>query len=245
MRGQLVAFVLALIAGPAAAGAGEIHTVAVNNAPPYRIIDKTKGEPRYSGIYIDVIKEAAKRAELRLQFVVVPFKRALVMMEQGAADIMLGPNLSPEREVYMAYLDVEMTRERKAFYLGREIDDIAEFDTLFGVRIAVLRGAKYFPDFDGNSALKKYPVADYLTAFRLLAKGRVDAAIMPELLGDSLVRANGFNFRKGSYMVEGKPSFITVSRKSPLFEHRNGVEMALREMAADGTVEEIVKRYRN
>ena len=235
--------VLALLL-PTAAAADEVYTVAVNNAPPYRIIEKTETGVRYSGFYIDFIKELAKRTGIRIGFKEVPFKRALVLMERGDADFMLGPNRRPEREVYMVYLDAELTRESKVFYVKKDAPDIAGYDDLADRRIAVLRGSTYFDRFDDDGTLEKIEVADYLTALRMVERGRVGTVIMPELLGDYLIAENGFDLEKGSLVVEGRPSFITISRKSPLLERRQEIEAALSDIKQDGTVARIVDRYK-
>ena len=96
----------------------EIFTVAINNAPPYRII---KGK-NYSGIYIDIINEVAKEAGIQLKFVEVPYQRALEEMKSGKIDIMLGPNKNKEREVYMYFLEkYPFPREVKVFYYMNKV----------------------------------------------------------------------------------------------------------------------------
>ena len=105
--------------------------VAVNHAPPYRIIEETSTGPVYSGIYIDVVRVAAARAGLVLHFEVVPFKRALYLMETGEADLMLGPNRTDDRQQFMYYFGAAFPNEPKAIYTGaldknvREVSDLA------------------------------------------------------------------------------------------------------------------------
>ena len=68
--------------------------VVVNHAPPYRIIDP----PYYGGYYIELFQLAAAQAGLEIHFLSVPLKRGLQMLETGDADLILGPNRTPERE---------------------------------------------------------------------------------------------------------------------------------------------------
>ncbi|MCP5372238.1 MAG: transporter substrate-binding domain-containing protein [Hyphomicrobiales bacterium] len=247
LAGVLVAAVLAAMpAGPAAAqGAGTTAIVAVNNAPPYRIIEHAGGTVRLSGIYVDIVRDMARRADLALEFQEVPFRRALKLMEDGRADIMVGPNRTPEREGYLYFLDVPLTAEAKAFYGRPGSAPVAGYGDLAGKRIAVLRGATYFPPFDGDAALSKVETADYPTAVRLVAGGRVDLVVMPELLGDHLVKVSGAPLVKGTYRAPGRPSYIAVSRRA----HRiitlvPVLERALSDAIADGTVNRILESYR-
>ena len=237
----LLAIFAALIIRPVSA---ESYTVAVNDAPPYRIIERSEAGVHYSGVYIDFMKELAARIGIPIGFKDVPFKRALVLMERGDADFMLGPNRRPEREAYMVYLDVDLTRANKVFYVKKDAPDIAGYDDLAEKRIAVLRGSIYFDRFDKDATLRKIEFGDYVTALRVVQGGRVDAVIMPELLGDHLILDHDFDLEKGSYVVEGRPSFITISRKSPLLDRRKEIEDALKAMKADGTVARIIDAYR-
>lgn len=198
----------------------------------------------YSGFYVDFVRELAKRRNLNLLFHEVPFRRALALMEQGAADIMTGPNRTPERESYMTYLDVELTREGKAFYLQPEAPDIRQYGELVSRYIGVLRSAKYFKRFDDDKNLRKYSVGDYSTALRMVSKGRIEVAIMPELLGDYLNKTKSYDLRKASFKVPGQPSFIAVSKRSKLAQSIEELEIALREMKADGTIDRIIGLYR-
>ena len=57
----------------------------------------------------------ARPFNVSLTFNVVPFRRALALMVNGRADIMLGPNRNSEREAYMFYIDEELPRKKGSF----------------------------------------------------------------------------------------------------------------------------------
>lgn len=190
----------------------DIFTVAINHAPPYRII---KGK-NYSGIYIDIINEVAKEAGIQIRFVELPFKRALEEMKIGKVDIMLGPNKNKERESYMYYLEkYPFPKEAKVFYYLNKSITIDDYDDLYGKKIEVLRGAKYFDKFDNDTKLIKNPVSNYVQALNKVRTGRSDLVIIPELQGDYLLKENRFQyFNKSKLRIEGNLSFITISKKS-------------------------------
>ena len=237
---------LALHTGPAIAGdnAVAVCTVVVNHAPPYRIIAKGVGSDRFSGIYIDIIKEAARRMGIRLHFLESPFARALKEMESGIADLMLGPNRKAARELYMIYLDAPLPRERKAFYITAGSPDITAYNELATRRIAVLRGSVYTDRFDDDDALQKVIVNNYTSALKMTAMKRVDAAIMPEAMGDYLVSEGSHQVAKASFGMKGRPSFITISKRSTFLGKKDELEKILRDMQADGSFDLIMNRYR-
>jgi len=220
------------------------YVVALNNAPPYRIIKNTSDGRKFSGFYVDFVKELAHRLNFSLEFKEVPFRRALAMMKNGGADIMVGPNRTAERENYMLYLDEELSREGKAFFIQAGSVDIVQYEGLAEKRIGVLRGSVYFDRFDVDKNLKKFDVSNYSKALNMVDKGRLDTVIAPEILGDYTSRELQLNLKTASYKIAGRPSFIAVSRKSNLVEMKQNLEAALREMIVDGTRDRIINSYR-
>ncbi|MFH1806891.1 MAG: transporter substrate-binding domain-containing protein [Pseudomonadota bacterium] len=220
-------------------------TVAVNHAPPYRILDDIDGRPVYSGIYINVLEEAARRTGLQLTYQNVPFRRALLLMETGGADLMLGPNRTPEREDFMYFLKAELPAEPKAVYIAQAAGDVLDLSDLAGQTVGVMRGASYNPAFDMALGIDRVEATDYATLFRMLDQGRLRAVIVPSLLASHLLRHESFAIRKASLVLDGQPSFIAVSRASRFFteERYEGLENALIAMREDGTFDRIYQHY--
>jgi polar amino acid transport system substrate-binding protein len=234
----IIAFVAMLIGHPS--HAEPRYIVALNDAPPYRIIDDA-GEA--SGIYVDIFRIATERLGLTTEYVVVPYLRAFKMMKDGQCDVMLGPNYSQERARYMEFLEPSLPREDKLIFIRNDAKDIASYDDLTGLLIAVLRGAAYSNHFDNDGALKKIVVDSYVNAFDMLEIGRVDAAIVPAQQGRWLLRRGDRRLKAASFSLPGDPSHIAIARTSRLLDHRADIEATLRSMQADGSVSEILDRY--
>lgn len=217
--------------------------VLINDAPPYRIVSRALGDEGHSGIYVDILRALAAETGLRPHFIEAPFARGFPMMRAGEADIMLGPNRTPEREAYLLYLDPPLPAERKIFITRPQGPRIARYEDLRGLRIAVLRGARYASRFDGNATLEKIPVADYDAALRLLGGERVDAAIMPEQQARWLLRWQQLNWPLSPYRIEGSPSYIVLSRASPLVTRAAELEAALRRLQDKGEIARILQLY--
>lgn len=241
-RVLLLAIVSAWLWGGSPAHA-EPYIVAVNHAPPYRMIMQTENGPVYSGFYVDVIKAVADRVGIEIIFEEVPFKRALRMMRSGAADLMIGPNRTSEREAYMVYVEERLPSEDKAFFRHPADADIQVYDDLRSLNIGVLRGSVYFSPFDTDETLKKEVFDDYVSGFKMLDRGRVDTVIVPELLGDHIVCEHSLNLIKSGLFAEGRPSYFTVSRQSTLIPAIDDLAAALRALKADGQVDAIRARY--
>ena len=213
--------------------------VVGNHAPPFRIIKGSK----FSGIYFDIIKEIGKRINVKIKFENQPFKRALISMKNNRADVMCGPNRNPEREAYMVYLNATLFRFDKGFYVHPDSPVIKKYADLKGKQITVHRGKVYFDQFDRDSSLEKIAVNEYEQAIKMVSWKRTDVVIIPVLEGDYLLKQLGIRLKKSPFIVEGKISYFTISRNSPVLKLRKKIVEAMDQINADGTVLKILNRY--
>ena len=183
--------------------------VVVNHAPPYRIIDP----PYYTGYYIDLFKLAADRAELEISFISVPLKRAFQMLENGEADLILGPNKTPEREQFLIFLtEVPFPAEDKVFIVAHPELVIRNLANLQHKRIDTLAGAVYHPDIDRSSQLNKHELKSYEQGLQRLMRDRSDVVIMPEAQADWLIHSLQLPLIKSPFHLRGSPSYMAWSR---------------------------------
>jgi len=229
-----------LYAGHATAQSVTVLHVVGNHAPPYRIIEDSK----FSGICFDVMKEIGQRIGIPVSFFEQPFKRALYSMEQGSADIMVGPNKTAEREVYMVYTGATVGRASKAFYVHPDSLPIKRYEDMKGKRVVVHRGKLYFNKFDMDTSLKKVVVDSYVQAINIVSKKRADVVIIPELEGDYLLKEHAMDLKKSPLIIEGNQSYIAISKKSPAIGLQKKIEEAMAQIKSDGTMDEILSRYR-
>lgn len=202
--------------------------VAVNHAPPYRIINGAST----GGIYVDIAKDLAAGLGFQIEFVDVPFARALAMMESGEADMMLGPNRTAEREAFMRFLtEAPLPKEDKVFYYLKSEGIVMEYSDLFKLTVSVVRGSNYFEPFNGDTKIRKDENPDHLQCLRKVGGGRTDTTIVPERLGDYLLAQNGIALHKSPYRIEGEPAYFTVSKKSWLHPQAGRVAAALQKLS--------------
>ena len=100
------------------------------------------------------------------------------------------------------------------------------------------------PRFDQDQSLKQYVAATYPTAIRTLRHGRLDVVIMPDRLGDYLIKDVKTVIRKFPYTEAVRPSFIAVSRKSKLSGRLEDISATLLDMRSDASTAKIIARYR-
>lgn len=238
-RYRLIALATAALAGlPLRAQAAELRVVGSAD-PPFRFF----GAQGASGLYFELMNEAARRLGWTVRYIEAPSARALKMMEQGEADVMLGPLRTPERERFLSYSRTVLPAEDKAFYTRSGAPAIARPDDLLGLSIAVHRGKRYGASFDADLRLRRQEVNDYRAALEMVARGRLDAAVVPERQGDLLLRQLGLALDKQVLRLHGEPPYVVFSRRSPWLARQAELDRVFQAMHEDGAWRKVLERY--
>lgn len=216
-------------------------TVGVNHAPPYRVVT----DEGVTGLYVDIFNEIADRIDCNVRYAEAPFRRVLLMMEEGRVDVMLGPLKTEEREQMMAFVAPVFPPERKLFFYVREENRITEYDDLYGKKVGVLAGASYFAEFDTDEELIKEPIGRYENLMRMLEMDRVDVVVAPELVGRDTVNRLDIDASVSPYQVPGEHSYIAISRTSPVFSRQDEIIRVFEQIRQDGTYDQLVRGYRS
>ena len=217
----------------------EVLRVVGSADPPFRSF----GPEGPAGMYFELMNEAARRLGWKVSYSEVPSARALRMMEAGEADVMLGPLRNGERERYLSYSRTVLPAEDKAFYTRPGAPAIRRLDDLLGRRIAVHRGKRYGRAFDEDRRLQRVELNDYRAALEMVARERLDVAVLPERQGDLLLRSLGLGLVKQPLVLAGEPPFVVFSRRSPWLDKQAALDLAFQAMHEDGSWRRIVQRY--
>lgn len=118
---------------------------------------------------------------------------------------------------------------------------------MYGKKIDVLRGAKYFEKFDNDTKLIKNPVSDYVQGLNKVRTGRSDLVIIPELQGDYLLKENKLHyFNKSKLKIDGNLSFVTVSKKSKKFNFLvEKLNLGLEKVNKKNYYKKVIDSYKN
>ncbi|MCX2864388.1 transporter substrate-binding domain-containing protein [Paucibacter sp. PLA-PC-4] len=235
----LLLSVLLLLASWALQAQPAVLRVVGSADPPFRIF----AEGGATGLYYDLMNEAVRRLGWRVSYAEVPSARAFKLMEQGEADLMLGPLRTPERELFLSYTRVVLPSEDKAFYTRPDAAPVRSLDDLGGRSIAVHRGKRYGRAFDADTRLQRQEVNDYRAALEMVARGRIDIAVAPEREGDLLLRETGLGLLKQPWLLAGEPPYVVLARASPWLARQAELERTFVAMREDGAWRRILERY--
>ena len=236
-------FILLLLSSPAAA---EDLVVPAFHFPPWFIVQNND----VRGINARILDELSDRLHLNIRYLECPFKRCLIHMKKGEADLMASLLKREEREVYMLYLAPPYKKtSTKAFYLKKGAGvSIKKYEDLFPLTIGVERGSQYFPRFDNDSRIKKHDVtngADQLP--RLLMLGRIDAFIETESSMDFQLKITpGLReaIQKAPFKYDREiPVYMAISKKSRFSGQLERFNRVMQEMVDQGKIDEIIRDF--
>lgn len=188
-RALLVAGILAcamLVSGRAATSA-ECRTLNIAAAEiPFFIESADKGA------FVDLVRTAARRANLQVHIEVFPKIRALSLFRNGRVDALL-PHSSAGQPV-SAHKSIPILTKRDFAFVRKGTEIPRTIKDLEGLRVGLTRQYAYPESLTSNDRIdfSREPSSD-LENIRMLALGRVDSAILEERSGLEALQQTGLD----------------------------------------------------
>ena len=204
--------------------------------PPYEM---TTDDGGYEGIDVEIADAIAKKLGLELEILDMDFDAALLAVNEKKSDIvMAGVTVNEDRKVVMDFTDsyaqgvqVIIVKE------GSTVTDENMGDGKIGAQRGTT-GAIYTSDDFGEDHVVTYDTG--ASAVQALLNDQVDCVVIDKAPAEEFVKANpGLTILETEYAVEdyaigcdkGNTALVTA------------INGALKELIADGTVDNIVAKY--
>lgn len=220
-----------------AQSSGEVVRFCFNDWPPYAEADDEGSH----GISVDILREAADRADLTAYFEELPWNRCLEMVRQGEFDAVVDALIRPEYlqgpTSFSLYANLFWVQDGSP-YQAPEMSEMA------GARLGLVAGYDYPPDLLDQAAQLKltieYSVDDWAN-IRQLAFGRVDV-IVADFVGTHI-----YATEQGLAVHPLTPAH-SVDSLYPSFNStkagmQHAIDGAIRGMLEDGTVDRIYEDH--
>ncbi len=218
---------------------------ATTQVPPF--VYKENGN--WTGIDVDIIREICKQHGLEAEFEDLPWKRGLNDVEKGNVDGMFPLFRTEERTKFM-YFPSEYIDTVKTVILIQKGSDIkiSSLNDLNDEKVATVAGFSYGPIFDSHTWLKKEECNDMETQARILHKGRVMVAVVPDLPFGFISKQLGFHDKfETAYVISEDHNYVGFSMKLPGDKGKSLAEkfgQSLRQLREKGVEETILAKYR-
>lgn len=252
MKKITAVLILVLVLASVAAEADQtLLFVADRDFSPYSSM--VEGQP--AGIDVDVLMEAAKRADVSLKVELKPWEELISMVEKGECVGAAGLFRTPEREQHAMFMDARPIHLSR-YALFTKVGSVFKFDDygdLKGKVIGTVSGVDLGEAFNaaktsGGMHVKEYE--DISLAIRGLLQGEIDsfagnidvtyARLKPMGMTSSVV------YLPKMILVD-KPAYVVLSRASDVVEDKDlliqKLERSLDSMMRDGTYNRLAKRY--
>ena len=104
----------------------------------------------FVGLGVDLVRVMAERTGDTVRFELYPWVRAQTLVERGAADILVGPYKTPERELRFAFAERAFYQDQMVFYVraGTALGWDGNYARLKGQPVAAILGWAYGASFD-------------------------------------------------------------------------------------------------
>ncbi|WP_091811503.1 substrate-binding periplasmic protein [Marinobacter mobilis] len=242
---------------------GEVLTMAIpgEGYPPYIITRSTPGvgelEEAPTGIVIEVLKIAAARENIDLEFAEVPELRAQKMLDEGMVDIRAeSPHWVERPEGYLWSESIIAVHD--VFVFARDVEDVFENDEdLLGADIITHLGYEYptlQPMFEDGVLIRNDRQTEEFMLTALYHGGLADfappkrAAVMDRLVASWIIRREPRyqgQFRFSEREVASAPLHFMVSQKPGHAELVDRINQHIVTLKASGAVEDIAQRMIN
>jgi len=209
--------------------------------PPYEMTDDNG---KFIGIDVEIAEAIAKKLGLELQIDNMGFTAALEAAQNGKSDMVLaGVTVNEDRLLVMDFSDTYATGVQVVIIkTGSDVT----MDNLDTKRIGTQLGTTgyiYASDTPENGGYGEENVIGYdngITAVQALMNGSVDCVIIDNAPAQEFVKANpGLSILEGAWVEED----YAIGFKKGNTELKEAVNNALKELIADGTVQNIVDKY--
>lgn len=245
---------LPALAGLCLAAGGAVGEAQRPGRPPLVLVNAVyppfvnpPGHAQGEGLDIEIAREALRRAGHTLQLQLLPWKRALLMLETAQADLTTTISRNGDRDRYLRWTQSYRNGAHYRFYTRKgsplQLKSLAD---LAGRHLGTVQGF-FYPD-----AITQQPgvIVDTARDVTVLAQklnaGRLDVIVVTGIRGAWEIREAGL---AGQLLLQPyqyaavSPNYMGFSRTRCDEALVASVSAALQQMMTDGTMTAIERRY--
>lgn len=226
--------------------ADDLVLAAADSAPTAFMKD---GKP--TGLLVDVVTEAFRRAGYPIKIKLMPWARCLAEAREGTVDGVFSSFKLPEREVFLSFTDVPVIVQTESFFVRSESSMTFNGDLkeLKDVKIGVILDTSYGTKVDDMikhgiwKDVAKANNVDSLVA--MLVAGRFD--LVPSyrhVVLNAAKKAGALDkIRELSPSVDAVPSYLAFSKKRDYAKVIDAFNKAMSDMKREKVLDAIEDRY--
>lgn len=214
-------------------------------------IYETKGKPGDAdGLGAELMRRAAARLGMGLRFEVLPWLRAQAMVEQGQANVLVGPYRTPEREQRFLFSRQAFYADALVFYARRALTShwVGDFTSLAKVPLAIVQGWAYGEDFErARPGLQQLSTALTVeTGLLMLKRGRIELLASNERNTTPVIEALGLTqeLQLLNPPISFQRGHFAYTRNAQGEALRDSIDQVMLQLRATGELRELARKWR-
>lgn len=242
-----------LLSLPALAGFGA-HATHDAARPPLLLVNAVyppfvnpPGHPQGEGLDVEIAREALRRAGREMRVELLPWKRALLMLENGQADLTTTISRNRERDRYLRWTQSYRNGASYQFYTRKSSPlQLNRLPDLAGLRLGTVQGFFYPDAITGQSGVIVDTARDVTVLVQKLNAGRIDVMVVTGIRGAWEIREAGLAdllTRQPYQYAAESPNYMAFSKVRTDEALVAAMRDALQEMIKDGSLAAIERRY--
>ena len=223
-----------------------ILTVAIEEIGYFPYNYEENGEIK--GFTIDVLNYFEANSKYDFEFIILPWSRALYLVEQGKVDLILTLFRNKEREKIYHFIEPSygyevnqlFTLTDSKFEFSGQLNELAKYS------IGTKRGYSYGETFDKTNDLTKLPVLNEEVLLKLLLSGRIDMAISnPYVFNKLITKYNVSNNVKPIWpYIDKTPVYLGLTKeRNDSLEIKQAFGQLTEQLKASNYYLELLKKY--
>lgn len=245
-RGLLCALLWALLLALQGGAAQARELLAVGTHFPRIIEWDAKGQPR--GLAVDLLTKAAAQQGHTLRFEALPWARAQLMVEQGQADVLIGPYRSPERLARFLFSQLAFYEDALVFYASPAKAPLwnGDWARLSGRSVGLVLGWTYGGALEqARSSLLISNPGDVATGLRMLQRGRIELLASNERNTAPVLETLGLTqqFQALQPPIAVQAGHFAYPRTSQGEELRQALDRSLESLRISGVLRDLARQW--
>jgi len=208
---------------------------------------------KWQGVAVEVAQALFKEADCKIEFVTIPWNRALFLLEHGGLDVLMNMSWTPQRELFTDYIG-PMLDEKQVMIVSNESQyNITHLDDIKNLpkRIGLERGVHYGDAFmnklrTDQQFFDQFEYGERNSNSDKLIKGRILGMIHNQYTAAYRIKhvfAKG-SFKQHPFIFHVNDVYFGFSKKGVSAALRKKFEQAFARLSAIGGLEEIALKYR-
>ena len=201
-----------------------------------------------SGVAVDIINAIMTNSDQPFEIVIVPWKRAQILLRDGEADMLIGPYKTAERQDFIDYSSLPFYSDHMVFYSlkANSFEWQGNYAQLEGKLIGVPLGWTGGESFEAHrSSLRIYGVPELKNGFEMLVRKRVDLVLSNQR--NALVTINDLNIAQEinvlNFALEITQGYFGFSKHHDVSRLKALFDQQLSEMVKNGRIKQINQKY--